>query len=243
MKTEPLDRTRQAGATRSLQRSGTRGQEQLGASDGISDPKHRRLGLKLPVRRTGILVGALFLVQMVTFSIGNSLIETFVDGGAGRTTLTIGVLLEMCSGIAVVGIGLLMYPILRLVNDRLAFWYPAFRILELAVSAACGIYLLAQLKLVPNYSLLIYLPTAIGGLVLTYLLFVSRLVPRAIAGLGLAGYALLLLAVPLDLLTSLDVNRGAGLILLAPGGLFEFVALPIWLFAKGFDLRALQPLD
>ena len=35
----------------------------------------------------------------------------------------------------------------------------------------------------------IYVPTGLGGIVLTYLLFVSRLVPRAIAVLGLVGYA------------------------------------------------------
>ena len=36
--------------------------------------------------------------------------------------LTVGVLLMMCSGFAVVGIGLLMYPVLKEVNPRLATW-------------------------------------------------------------------------------------------------------------------------
>jgi hypothetical protein len=40
--------------------------------------------------------------------------------------------------------------------------------------------------------------------------------------------------VPLDLLGVLDMNAGPGLLLLAPGGLFELVFLPIWLIAKGF---------
>jgi hypothetical protein len=30
------------------------------------------------------------------------------------------------------------------------------------------------------------------------------------------------------------MNAGPGLALLAPGGLFEFVFLPIWLITKGF---------
>lgn len=30
------------------------------------------------------------------------------------------------------------------------------------------------------------------------------------------------------------MNKGTGLALLAPGGLFEFVFMPIWLIAKGF---------
>ena len=81
-------------------------------------------------------------------------------------------------------------------------WYPILRIAEFVVSAACGIYLLAQLEAVPNHMLWIYVPTGLGGIVLTYLLFVSRLVPRAIAVLGLVGYAALTIGVPLDLLVS-----------------------------------------
>ena len=114
------------------------------------------------------------------------------------------------SGIAVVGIGLLMYRVLKDVNQRLAIWYPILRIVELTVSAACGVYLLNQLQVVPNHLLWVYVPTGLGGLILTYLLFVSRLVPRPIAVLGLVGYALLTLGVPLDLLGVLNMNEGMG---------------------------------
>jgi hypothetical protein len=74
----------------------------------------------------------------------------------------------------------------------------------------------------------------VGGLVLTYLLFVSKLVPRAIAVLGLLGYLTLTIGVLLDLLGVVDMNAGLGLVLLIPGFLFEFVAFPIWLIARGF---------
>ena len=185
-------------------------------------------------RRTiAVVVGILFIVQMVTAIIGTSLIQAFVDSDT-REAPTAGVLLMMCSGIAVVGIGLLMYRVLKEVNQRLAIWYPILRIVELTVSAACGVYLLNQLQVVPNHLLWVYVPTGLGGLILTYLLFVSRLVPRPIAVLGLVGYASLSLGVPLDLLGVLDMNEGPGLALLAPGGLFEFVLMPIWLIAKGF---------
>ena len=62
--------------------------------------------------------------------------------------MTLGVLLMMCSGFAVVAIGLLMYPVLKDVNPRLAVWYPILRITEFAVSAACGAYLLVQSEVV-----------------------------------------------------------------------------------------------
>ena len=90
------------------------------------------------------------------------------------------------------------------------------------------------MQVVPNHLLWVYVPTGLGGLVLTYLLFVSRLVPRPIAVLGLIGYAVLSLGVPLDLLGVLNMDAGMGQLLLAPGGLFEFVFMPIWLIAKGF---------
>jgi hypothetical protein len=181
-----------------------------------------------------VTVGILFVVQMITAMVGTSLIQAFVDGDTDRAPLTAGVLLMMCSGIAVVAIGLLMYQVLTVVNQRLAFWYAALRIIEFAVSAVGSVYLLTRLQVVPNHMLWVYIPTGIGGLVLTYLLFVSRLVPRPIAVLGLVGYASLTLGVPLDLLGVLDMNVGPGLVLLASGGLFELVFLPIWLIAKGF---------
>jgi hypothetical protein len=189
-------------------------------------------------RMIAVTVGILFFVQMVTFMVGSSLIQAALDGDTGRGPLTAGVLLTMCSGAAVVGIGLLMYQVLKGVNQRLAFWYPVLRIIEFTVSAICAVYLLIHLQAVPNHLLWVYIPTGIGGLILNYLLFVSRLVPRPIAVLGLVGYGLFSLGVPLDLLGLLDMNQGLGLVVLAPGFLFEFVVLPIWLIAKGFRSTA-----
>ena len=190
----------------------------------------------MSVRKTSVIVGILFFVQMITAMIGTSLIQAFMDGEPNKAALTAGVLLMMCSGLAVVGIGLLMYPILKLVNAKLAMWYPIMRVTEFTVSAICGIYLLTQLQVVPNHLLWVYIPTGVGGLIFTYLLFVSKLVPRSIALLGLIGYASLSLGVLLDLANIVDMNQGMGQLLLAPGGLFEFVFLPIWLIAKGLKL-------
>ena len=180
---------------------------------------------------------------MVTAMFGTSLMQAFVDGDPDRVPLTVGVLLMMCAGVAVVGIGLLMYPVLKDVNPRLAGWYPALRIIEFLVSAVCGIYLLAQSQVVPNHMLWVYVPTGVGGIILTHLLLVSRLVPRSIALLGLVGYALLTIGVPLDLLGVLDMSDGAGLLLVIPGGLFELVFLPAWLITKGFSAPRAEGLS
>jgi Domain of unknown function (DUF4386) len=195
------------------------------------------LSTKRPMSRSRVAtgVGILFVVQMVTAMFGTSLIQAFMDGHTDRTPMTVGVLLMMCSGLAVVGIGLLMYPVLKDVHPALAVWYPILRVTECLVSTACGVYLLAQSQVVPNHLLWVYVPTGVGGVILTYLLFVSRLVPRPIALLGLTGYVSLTIGVPLDLLDVLDMGAGAGLLLVVPGGLFELVFLPIWLIAKGFS--------
>ena len=186
-------------------------------------------------RRIAVTVGILFIFQLITFFIGSSLIQAYLDGETGRTTLAVGVLFEMLAGLAVVAIGLLMYQVLRVVDPKLAMGYPAMRIIEFAVSASLAIYLLSQLEEFPNRLLWVYIPTAIGGLILNYLLFISRMVPRPISILGLIGYFLLLLVVPLDLLGIIDdPSSGVGLVLVAPGGLYEFIVLPLWLIVKGF---------
>jgi hypothetical protein len=201
----------------------------------ITDASTSIPGTPISRRTTATVVGVLFVVQMVAAMFGTSLIQGFVDGNPDRVPMTLGVLLMMGAGLAVVGIGLLMYPVLKEVDPRLAGWYPGLRITEFIVSAACGVYLVVQSEVVPNYLLWVYLPTGVGGIVLTYLLAVSRLVPRAIAILGLVGYGLLTIGVPLDLIGLLDMSAGAGLLLVVPGGLFELVFLPIWLITKGFS--------
>ncbi len=201
-----------------------------------SDPQSRR--------RVARAVGVLFVVQMVSAMFGTSLIQAFVDGNPDRALMTVGVALMAVSGLAVVAIGLLMYPVLKQVNPTLAVWYPVLRIVECLVSAACGAYLLAASEVVPNHLLWVYVPTGIGGIILCYLLFVARLVPRPIALLGLVGYASLTIGIPLDLLGVLDMSAGAGTLLLVPGGLFELVFLPIWLLTKGFrDLPSTADLS
>jgi hypothetical protein len=185
-------------------------------------------------RRTAVAVGILFFFQMLTFLIGSAMIKSYLDGDAEKSSLVIGVLFEMVAGVAIVAIGVLMYRVLKTVNSRLAIGYPLMRVAEFAVSAVLSVYLLVQLQEFDNHLLWVYIPTGIGGLILTYLLYTSRVVPRFIAGLGLVGYALLLVGVVLGFAGTVDPNAGSGLALLAPGGVFEFIVLPIWLIAKGF---------
>ena len=186
-------------------------------------------------RRTAVLVGVLFLTATVTFMMGSGLIRShFVDQNPNRASLIMGVLLEIACGVAVVGIGVLMLPILRMFNKRLALGYVVFRVIECAVIIGGGMYMLLLSRQMWKYEMILFLFTGLGGLILSYLLYQSQLVPRLLSVLGAIGYAMLLLGVSLNMLGYVDTNAGAGMLLYLPGGLFELF-LPIWLFVKGFN--------
>jgi hypothetical protein len=87
---------------------------------------------------------------------------------------------------------------------------------------------------VPNYDALVYVFTASSGLAFAYLLFVSRLVPIQLSKLGLVGYAVLGIGIPVTLMDLAELDAGWGLVFVAPGGLFELI-LPLLLLARGFS--------
>jgi hypothetical protein len=190
-------------------------------------------------RKTAIIVGLLFLVSTLTFMIGSNLIRSFlIDETHNKSLLILGVILEIICGVAVVGIGVLMFPILKLFNKRLALGYIMFRVIECAIIIIGGIYLLSLLKLMWKYEMIIFVFTALGGLIFSYLLYLSKLIPRYLSGLGIIGYVVLFLGVVMDMFSIFHINDGAGMLIYLPGGLFELF-LPIWLFIKGFNSSAI----
>lgn len=217
-----------------------------------------------PKRGTAVLVGALFLISTATFILSEQLIapllasHNFLAAVAGHSQLMVAAtLIGLIEGTATVGIALVLYPILKRQHPALALGYAGMRIVELAIAVVgfgLGGLLLVTLSgtaasaasetigtlliALRHWTLmLVYVYTAIGGLMLSYMLLRTRLVPRGFSVLGLIGYPVLLLAAVLDILGIVDTVSGAGLIGLVPGGLFELL-LPIWLFVKGFNLTA-----
>jgi hypothetical protein len=187
------------------------------------------------IRKIAVIVGLLFLVSTLTFMIGSNLIQSFlVDETQNKSLLILGVILEIICGVAVVVIGVLMFPILKLFNKRLALGYVIFRVIECTIIIVGGIYLLSLLKLMWKYEMIIFVFTALGGLIFSYLLYLSKLIPRYLSGLGILGYAILFLGAALNMFGLLNIKDGAGMLIYLPGGLFELF-LPIWLFIKGFN--------
>jgi len=190
-------------------------------------------------KRIAVIVGLLFLVSTLTFMIGSNQIRSFlIDVSQNKSPLFLGVILEIICGVAVVGIGVLMFPILKLFKKRLALGYVIFRIIECTIIIVGGIYLLSLLEFMWKYEMIIFVFTALGGLIFSYLLYLSKLVPRYLSGLGIIGYLMLFLGVVLDMFSFFNINDGAGMLLYLPGGLFELF-LPIWLFIKGFNSSAI----
>jgi Domain of unknown function (DUF4386) len=215
-------------------------------------------------RKTAVLIGLLFLTATVTFATADALISGVLDGpdpltgGSDDTNvLATAALLALVQGVAIVGIAVFFFPLLKRESEPLALAYVGLRVAELAATLFYLATPLLVIKLADGLRdgsvdasaseplgalfesqrsvaiLMIYLTTSVLGLILSFLLYRSRLVPRPIAILGLIGYPVLLLGSILAVFDVIDVTEGAGFLALVPGGLFELI-LPVWLIAKGF---------
>ena len=220
-------------------------------------------------RRTATIVGLLFLMQTLAFIFAEQVLTgvlkrpDYLTGlSADANTLTLGALLAFASGVAVVGIAILMFPLLKPTSEPLALGYVGERVIELVlqvvfylsvpllmiaishglldgtVDAATGRTVGPALKALHDVGIVVlYLVTSVGGTIFAFLLLRSRLVPRPLAILGLVGYPVLFLGCILDMFGATDVTQGAGLLAVLPGGLFELI-LPILLLVKGFSRPA-----
>ncbi len=226
-------------------------------------------------RRIAIIVGVLFITAMVTSFLGGSLIDSItatpdylVAVSQNATQLIIGVFLELMNGIAVVGIGLLMFPILKQHNETIALGYLGFRLIEAIFCSVIVISPLSLMALSQEYfsagtSDAIYFQTAgtlsiaarsnivgllipvffsLGALLLYYSLYQSKLVPRFISVWGLIGVVLILTLNLLSTSNLLEVDISTGLIFALPIMTNE-IFLAIWLIIKGFNSSAIASMS
>jgi len=219
-------------------------------------------------RKTARIVGALYLILIFAAIAGFFLIEAGLsapdflsDVDATKTQVVSGVSLELINGIAVIGVAVLMFPLLRKENEALALGYVAFRILEVVIVVAAVISPLALIAVGQEYAkagapdassfqslsisflavreILVGQLTGIfyslAALPFYYLLYRTRLVPRFISIWGL-------IAVPMvftgNVLGLFDISFDAGIVFALAIGLNELF-LGIWLIARGFDSSAI----
>lgn len=214
----------------------------------------------LSMRKRGQLIGALFLLALLSYGTGTLLVSTVTGtpgaaSAAGEPLFAPGALLMLANSVIVAGIGVLFYPALRPHSQTAAHGYLLARVLEAALLAVGVVFLLllvqpaadggAQTQAAAladgavaagNYSYqaaMVFL--ALGSLFLCRVLFEARLVPRFLALWGFAGYLVFLAGAVLEIL-----GYPLGVLLSIPGGLFE-VFLGVWLLVKGLPNQASAP--
>jgi hypothetical protein len=189
------------------------------------------------------------------------------NAATDKSQLITWALLNLAGAVAAAGVAFMFYPILNRVADTsvkkgLALWYVGTRITEggmylVAVLATWAFLPLSRefaaagapdashfqtsgIVLQTTQDLALALAQsvfAIGAVMLYYLLFQSRLVPRWLSLWGLVASPLFLIA-SLSLLWTGDPNSSLANILFVPLGVQEMV-LAVWLIVKGFDADAL----
>jgi len=171
--------------------------------------------------------------------------------------LAIGAILWLMAVAGDAAHGVLMFPVLKQHSERIAFGYLASRIVDAVFIAVSVLFMLLQIPLgseylkavVPNTFYLQALSTlsiqahlyaydigmialGLAGLMLNYMFYRAKLVPRWIAVWGLVGYAIIFCGMVSEVMGS-----GLGLVSSLPGGLWE-VFMGVWLIAKGFNSSA-----
>lgn len=164
-----------------------------------------------PDRRTAVAAGSLFLLTEAAAIAGAVLYSPLLGAADGRlaqgadTRALLGVLCEVVLVVAVAGTGAALFPVLRRHGEGLALGYAFGRLLEAAVIALGIVAVLALVTLrrdagaaagadvalaaVHDWTFLLGPNIALGlnTVLLAYLVYRARLVPRFIAVLGLVG--------------------------------------------------------
>jgi hypothetical protein len=179
---------------------------------------------------------------------------------ANENQVKVGALLVLIMGFALALVPVMLFPIFKKYNEALALGAVVFRgALEAVSYMAIAISWLLLLALSREYvkagapdaayfqtlgtfvleavewtSQVLAIVFSLGALMIYYLFYRSRLIPRWLSVWGLVG-AVLYLAAPLLALFGPDLG-----ILMAPLALQEMV-LALWLIFKGFDSAATDP--
>lgn len=171
-------------------------------------------------QRTARIFGILFIVTFITSIPALALFQPVLDdpagyiaGGGKDGQVYLGVLLELLLIVANVATAVVLYPIVRRQSEIFSIAYVTARVME-SVFIASGILfvlgivtlrhddpsasgLAVSLAALKDWTFLLGPGFVVGwgnGLILGYLMYTSRLVPRGMAVLGLIGGPLIILS-------------------------------------------------
>ncbi len=214
-------------------------------------------------RTTARIVGAMYLAGFVVGIGGNVLILSILSApdhlstlSANSALLAFGAILWLMAVVWDAAHGVLMFPVLKPHNERIAVGYLGFRIMDAAFIAVMALFILVQIPLGSEYlkagadaSYLQALSNVfmegqlyaynfgmaflgVAGLMLCYTLHRAKLVPRILAVWGLVGYAVILCGSVVEVMGFNLLSIHA-----IPGGLWEMF-IGVWLIVKGFNPSA-----
>ncbi|MDX3525458.1 DUF4386 domain-containing protein [Streptomyces sp. ID05-39B] len=210
-------------------------------------------------RRSAVAVGSLFLLTEVAAIAGAVLYRPLLGAADGRlaqgadTRALLGVLCEVVLVAAVAGTGAALFPVLRRHGEGLALGYAFGRLLEAAVIALGTVVVLALVTLrrdvdaqeavgadvalaaVHDWTFLLGPNIALGlnTVLLAYLAYRARLVPRFIAVLGMIGGPLICASAVAVMFGAYAQLSVAGSVAALPVFAWE-LGLAGWLIARGF---------
>jgi hypothetical protein len=208
-------------------------------------------------RKTALVAGVFYLLTFVSIPTlalyGPVKDPGYIVGAGPDTNAFTGAILEMIVALACIGTAVTLYPVVKRQHEGVALGFVCVRTLEAAgilvgvatllsvvtlrQAGAGADALIAGRVLVALYDRVFllsqsFLP-AVNGLLLGSLLYQSRLVPRILPAIGMAGAPLLIAS---DLAVLFNVwgpsSTTAGLFAL-PIALWE-LSLGVWLVVKGF---------
>ena len=220
-------------------------------------------------RATARVVGVLFIVGTVAGGLALALSQPLVDASDYLTKLSLhedrvatGALLTLIMGVALVGVSIVIYPVLRRHSERLALGYVVARTVESVFYVIDAVLLLTLLTVSRGFvdagapdashfqalgdsvigardwagALLDLTAFGLSALILNCALYGARLVPRWLSVWGLVG-AVLYMAAGAMVMYGLEPLSTTQVVLEAPLGLQE-MALAIWLIVKGSNAPA-----
>jgi len=210
-----------------------------------------------PQRKTALVAGVLYLLTFVSiptlFLYDQVKGANYILGTGPDTAAIIGALLEIIVALAGIGTAVVLFPVLKRQNEAAALGLVASRILESGTIFVGVVFLLSIVTLrqvgagagalVSSHALATlydriflqgqsFMP-AICDLLLGFLLYQSRLVPRGLALIGIVGAPLLLASYLAVLFGLLGQHAPVAALSALPVALFEF-SLGVWLVVKGF---------
>lgn len=217
-------------------------------------------------RRIALTAGIFYLLTFV--SIPTLALYRPVKGanyalGPGPdTSAIVGGVLEIIVAIAGIGTAVVLFPILKKQNESAALGLVAARIVESATIFVGVAFLLSIVTLrksgagadalatshvlVAMYDRIFLLGQsfipAICDLLLGFLLYQSRLVPRGLSLIGIVGAPILIAGYLAVLFGGIHQHGPLAGLSALPVALFEF-SLGVWLVVKGFNPRAAAELE